>query len=185
MNNIKTARLWLPSFKKQTIHVILTVSTAILLPQIFHLLGLSLGRGADIGQMFLPMYLPIMVASFLVPLPTAIIVAIISPFANYLLCRMPNIYMLPYMIIELVSLAFFCNALRPAKLPFFAKVLISQIASRMVKVLFALLAVGMFGMKAYSPSQIIFITLNGWYGVLLQLFCVPLILSFLEKQETK
>lgn len=185
MNNFTITMANFGAFKKQTICVILTVASAVLLPQIFHLLGIITGRGAAFSQMFLPMYLPVMIASFMLPLPTVLVISLLSPFISYLLCRMPNIYLLPYMTIELVAMSFSCSVLRFTKLHTVAKVFIAQIVSRLAKIAIFAIVFYIFVIKKFAPHSLISITINGFYGVLLQLFIVPPFLFYLKNKKTK
>lgn len=182
MNNFKSASGFL-AVKKQTALIILTVATAVLLPQIFHFLGKIIGADASFAQAFLPMYLPIMIASFLLPLPSAVIIAILSPLVSYFLSGMPNIFMLPYLTIELVSLAFVLGVLRYKKIPTVIKIIIAQIASRTVKIIFVAVAFYAFGIKNISIQTIISVTISGLYGVALQIIFVPLFLLWAKNRK--
>ena len=72
----------------------LFVSLAIVLPILFHAVGL--------GSAFLPMFFPIITAGFLVALPVAVTVGFISPLTSALLTGMPPFYP-PLAIIMMVE----------------------------------------------------------------------------------
>lgn len=74
---------------------------SISLPVLFHLLSL--------GSTFLPMFLPISMAAFILPLRLSISVAIVAPFISSVLTGMPPLAIPPIgivMILELIVLCF-------------------------------------------------------------------------------
>jgi len=77
---------------------------AITMPVLFHLLSL--------GHTFLPMFLPVAMAGFILPLRLSITVAVITPLISSVLTGMPPLIMPPIgivMILELAVLCFFNN----------------------------------------------------------------------------
>ena len=53
------------NIKVQTAATVIAVASAVALPQIFHLLGLVSNLGTSIGETFLPMHLPVIMAGLL------------------------------------------------------------------------------------------------------------------------
>jgi hypothetical protein len=101
---------------------------AIVLPMVFHLVSL--------GHVFMPMFIPISLASFLLPLPPVIALCVVVPIFSSLLTGMPPLLMPPIgiiMIAELVTLASM-NRLFTARgrLPIFFAALIGAVISRAV-----------------------------------------------------
>ena len=46
---------------KEAAFILITLVSAVALPQLLHTLGIGLGIGGKLGQIFLPMYLPVMI----------------------------------------------------------------------------------------------------------------------------
>ncbi len=72
------------------------IAMGVLFPIIFHALSL--------GPVFLPMFIPILLAGFLLPLPVAISVGILTPLTSALLTQMPPMIIIPLMTLEAVIL---------------------------------------------------------------------------------
>ena len=53
------------SLRAKTIYTIAAIAGAVVLPQIFHTLGAVSGLGTSVGEAFLPMHLPIILAGLL------------------------------------------------------------------------------------------------------------------------
>ena len=49
---------------KETVFILLTVASAVIFPQLLHVIGAEVGVGGKLGQMLLPMYLPVMILGF-------------------------------------------------------------------------------------------------------------------------
>lgn len=77
----------------------------LILPIFFHLFGL--------GSTFLPMFLPILAGSLLLPWRLAIAIALITPLASFLLTGMPPLYppVLPVMMLELCLISLIASAI--------------------------------------------------------------------------
>ena len=60
----RTIRKTAINLSKEALFILVTVASAVILPQILHGAGLALGVGGQLGQMFLPMYLPVMILGF-------------------------------------------------------------------------------------------------------------------------
>lgn len=69
------------SSKNKVLFTILTIGFGITLPRIFHLF--------DLGSMFLPMFIPIAVTSFILPLHYIITASLITPMLSTALFGMP------------------------------------------------------------------------------------------------
>ena len=51
--------------RKKTAATVLAVIAAVVLPQVFHSVGIVSGTGPALGQSFLPMHLPILIAALI------------------------------------------------------------------------------------------------------------------------
>jgi hypothetical protein len=84
---------------KSSVWVSLSVISSVALPQIFHYFGIISGSGGSFGQMFLPMYLPVLILAFRTNALLGVIAGILSPIISFSLTAMPNMTMMPYVII--------------------------------------------------------------------------------------
>jgi hypothetical protein len=73
------------------------MALGIVIPYFFHAVGL--------GSMFLPMFWPVAVAAFFLPIPYAAAVGVLTPFLSFLVSGMPPPPTLYRMIFELVALS--------------------------------------------------------------------------------
>ena len=95
------------SLKAQTAGAILAMLSAVALPQLVHLLGGSMGVGTALGEMLLPMHLPIILAGLLIGPYAAGIAGLLSPLVSFALTGMPMAAMLPFMMIHFSKIHLF------------------------------------------------------------------------------
>ena len=126
--------------KNNAIVAAIAVISAIILPQLFHLVGL--------GAAFLPMQLPVFAAAFLAGPVVGLTVGVFSPLISYALSGMPGAAMVPYLMVELAVYGLAFGMLRSAKFNLFFKLLIAQAVGRAV-----LFAIG--GEVAFVPGIIL------------------------------
>ena len=62
---MKTRAISMAEIRRKVLLTALMVSVAVILPQICHLLGGQLGYGSKLGEMLLPMHLPVMLAGMM------------------------------------------------------------------------------------------------------------------------
>lgn len=158
---------------KSSVWVSLSVISAVALPQIFHYFGIISGNGGSFGQMFLPMYLPVLILAFRTNALLGVISGILSPIISFSLTAMPNTDMLPYITIELVCFGLFAGLLADKRWNPFVKILLVQILSRIVRIAATLIIVS-FVQSAVITSTVIFNTvITAIPGYILQLLVVP------------
>ena len=146
----------------------------VLFPVLFHFTGL--------GSTFLPMFLPVVMASTLMPPPFAVSVAVITPLVSNLFTGMPPIYppILLLVIVELLIISSLTSYLYFLKRKsIFLTLVIVMIADRLVLFLFIMLFAGYLGFPAnfYSAAAV----LHGIPGIILIFVIVPVSLQFLKK----
>lgn len=171
------------SLKTQTLAVIGAVAGAVILPQLFHIMGAVSGLGTSLGETFLPMHLPIILAGLLAGPYVGAVSGILSPILSSLMTGMPAYTMLPFMIIELCAYGLCAGLLRNVKLPTIAKVVIAQIAGRGIRALAILTAVYAFGNNAVPVSVIWNSIAVGIFGLALQWALIPLIVYRVERRN--
>ena len=102
------------SVKTQTLATIVAIVAAVVLPQLFHLMGAVSGLGTALGETFLPMHLPIILAGLLAGPYVGAIAGVLSPLISFALTGMPTAAMLPFMMIELFVYGLTSGLLRNA-----------------------------------------------------------------------
>ncbi len=159
------------SVKTQTLATVGAIAAAVILPQLFHLMGAVSGLGTALGETFLPMHLPIILAGPYV----GAIAGVLSPLISFALTGMPTVAMLPFMMIELCVYGLSAGLLRSVNLPNIVKVLIAQVAGRGVRAIAILIAVYAFGNTAVPVAVIWNSIVAGIFGIVLQWALIPLI----------
>lgn len=161
------------SLSRQALYTLLTVTAAVILPQIAHLIGILTGTGAVIGQILMPMYLPVLLLGFCVGPVAGAAAGILSPIVSFAVSGMPNSALLPFMVIELFCFGLFSGILRGVKINTYLKVLAVLLIGRGVR--FAAVAVGIYLFKSNSLSlqSTLNIIVIGIPGAVLQLLSVP------------
>ena len=153
------------------------VSLAVALPQLFHLVGGWLGVQTALGEIFLPMHLPVMLAGFFGGPIAGLVVGLASPLISHGLTGMPLAVMLPFMMVELAGYGVCAGLLRRHKMPTVCKVLIAQVAGRGLRAL--ALVVAHYGLDVKAPPlSIIWTSISlGLVGIVLQLVLIPLLMK--------
>ena len=170
------------SIKAQAIGTIIALISAVALPQIVHVIGAASGMGTSLGEALLPMHLPIILVGLLAGPYAAGIAGFLSPLASFALSGMPEVVMLPFMMIELCAYGLFAGLLRNAKISTIAKVLIAQIAGRAVRGI--ALAIGFYALNtAVAPITVLTSITAGLFGIVLQLVIIPLAVYRLKEAD--
>lgn len=162
------------SIKTQTLAAIGAIASAVILPQLFHLMGAISGMGTALGETFLPMHLPIILVGLLSGPYVGAVSGLLAPLLSFALTGMPTSAMLPFMMIELCVYGLTAGLLWNVKMPTLAKVVISQIAGRGVRAVAILLAVYAFQSNAIPVAIIWNSIATGVFGLALQWALIPL-----------
>lgn len=164
----------------QALAAVTATVSAVVLPQIFHLLGMMSGLGSALGETFLPMHLPILLVGLLAGPYAGAAAGLLSPLASFALTGMPASAMLPFMMIELCVYGLTSGLLRDVKFPTIGKVLCAQVAGRAVRAVAILLAFYAFGSHAV-PVAVIWKSIGaGIFGLILQWVLLPLLMYRIE-----
>ena len=177
----RTSRSIALRITKEAAFILLTVASAVVFPQILHTLGAAIGIGGQLGQMLLPMYLPVMILGFYRGEIPAAITGILAPLVSFMLTEMPAKAILPYIIIELVATGIFAGVLTRVK--FFAplRVLSVQILAKIVRL--SVLAVVLCSTTGtLTASALTAGIITSVPGLILQLVVVSLVIV---KKESK
>ena len=165
--------------RKKTAATVLAVIAAVVLPQVFHSVGIVSGTGPALGQSFLPMHLPILIAALIAGPVVGIIAGLFSPLISFALTGMPASAMLPFMMVELLVYGFAAGALKDVKLPVILKVIIAQFFGRGVR---AAAILASFYIQAVSSSVILSSIVQGLPGLILQWSIIPLFIFWYNKR---
>lgn len=177
---VKTTGKSCLSIKVQTLSALFAIISAVVLPQIFHILGTISGLGTIPGDVFLPMHLPIILVGLLAGPYAGAISGLLAPVVSFSLSGMPNIIILPFMVIELFAYGLTSGILRNIKIPTILKVFISQICGRVAFLLSILTSVYISGNSSISINAILNSLRSGIFGIVIQLILFPLIIYRIE-----
>ena len=153
--------------------VALFLALCILVPIIFHFIGA--------GPVLLPMFLPIILAGFLIEFPLAILVGLLAPWISALTTGMPPLF--PTALImsvegaiaaAVVSYLFFNK-----KSPVWSCLILGVLAERVALVIMGIIIAPLFDLPAelFSFYKII----ESLPGIFLQLILIPIVLKMLWK----
>lgn len=171
------------TMKARTAATLAAVIAAVAVPQFFHMLGAASGMGAALGQTLLPMHLPILLVGLLAGPAAGLVAGALGPIASFALSGMPSAATLPFMILELAGYGLAAGLLAGTKLPAFAKVLLAQLAGRLVRAIAVLAAVYGLGAQTVAVASIWTSVAAGLPGLVLQWSLLPLMLFWLEHRE--
>ena len=170
------------SLGTKTAATLLAIVAAVVLPQLFHVIGAVSGQGTMLGVAFLPMHLPII---FVGLIAGPAVGAIAAPLVSFLLSGMPMLAMLPLMMVELCAYGLVAGLLRGIKLPSLAKVVIAQLAGRVVLTAATAIAVFAFGSSKAIAATWTSDLAAGLPGLALQWALIPLAAYWTESLIAK
>ena len=167
---------------KEAAFLLLTVVCAVLLPQIFHAVGILVGVGGKLGQIFLPMYIPVLIIGFYRGPATGALSGLLSPLVSFAITEMPSAALLPYITVELVAMGALAGLFAKSKLPAVPRVLSVQVIAKLIRI--AVLATVLFVSSGTLTASALFAgLLISLPGVVLQLALVSFLLIRKEKQH--
>ena len=182
---MQTAVLNKKNILKTALTTIIAAAAAVILPQIFHLVGMLSGTNALPGASFLPMHLPVFAAGLLGGPICGLAAGAVSPVLSSLISGMPVAAIVPLMTVELAGYGLVSGLLSKTKLPTLLNVLIAQIAGRAIKIAGAVAAVHIFGNYAVTAASVVDSTIVGLPGILLQILLLPLFVYRIKNTASK
>ncbi len=183
MANTTTKTMNRLSVKTQTLATIIAIVAAVTLPQLFHTLGAVSGLGTALGETFLPMHLPIILVGLLAGPYAGVIAGAIAPLLSFAVTGMPTGLMLPFIMIELATYGLSAGLLRNTKVPTFGKVVVSQLAGRVIRAIAILLAVYVLGNQMLNIAIIWKSIITGLPGILFQWTLLPLLMFWIDNRK--
>ena len=163
---------------------VLAIVAAVALPQLFHVIGAVSGQGTMLGVAFLPMHLPIIFVGLIAGPAAGAIAGAAAPLASFL-PGMPMLAMLPLMMVELFAYGLVAGLLREVKLPSLVKVVIVQLAGRVVLTAATAIAVFAFGSSKTVAATWTSDLAAGLPGLALQWALIPLAAYWTESLIAK
>ena len=173
------------SLGTKTAATLLAIVAAVVLPQLFHVIGAVSGQGTMLGVAFLPMHLPIIFVGLIAGPAVGAIAGAAAPLVSFLLSGMPMLVMLPLMMVELCAYGLVAGLLRGIKLPSLAKVVIAQLAGRVVLTAATAIAVFAFGSSKAIAATWTSDLAAGLPGLALQWALIPLAAYWTESLIAK
>ena len=164
---------------------VLAIVAAVALPQLFHVIGAVSGQGTMLGVAFLPMHLPIIFVGLIAGPAAGASAGAAAPLASFLLSGMPMLAMLPLMMVELFAYGLVAGLLREVKLPSLVKVVIVQLAGRVVLTAATAIAVFAFGSSKTVAATWTSDLAAGLPGLALQWALIPLAAYWTESLIAK
>lgn len=148
---------------------------AVLLPQLFHVIGL--------GPAFLPMFLPVMMGSMLLSWKFALALAVIAPLVSWGFTGMPPLVppVLPVILAELTAISLILSLLHVhLKRPVWLALLLAITADRLLLFALIYLVAPLFGLK--GPFFSLSLVLVGIPGIVIQILVIPAALKLIDQK---
>ncbi|MEG1845609.1 MAG: ECF transporter S component [Oscillospiraceae bacterium] len=157
------------------------IALGVLIPQIFHLIG-----GKSLGNMLLPMHLPILIGGFILPTVPAMLCGIIAPIISSLLTGMPPMPRLIFMVFELAAYGFFTSLFfKKLKLNAILSLVLSMLCGRAVYFLSLVIAINILGISITGMTSawaaVLAAVSTGIIGIIVQIIIIPIIVIALKK----
>ncbi len=146
----------------------------VLFPLLFHFAGL--------GSAFLPMFLPIIAGSLLLPPSVALTIAILTPLVSFLFTGMPPLYppILLLVMVELMTVSFISSFLHYRRnLSVWITLIAAVLADRVILFFFVMALARYLGFpeRFYSAGAVIY----GLPGIIMIFIVIPPVLKFLKQ----
>lgn len=163
------------SLAAKAITAVTAIAAAVLLPQLFHAIGVVSGTGAALGSALLPMHIPVLLAGYICGPVVGLTAGVLSPVVSFCITKMPAAALLPFMIIELGVYGLVSGLLSRTKLHAFAQLLLTQLAGRAARAAAVLAAIYLLGNTQLAADSAYAFIAAGLYGILLQWALIPLL----------
>ncbi len=159
------------------------VLTAVLLPQVFHTIGIISGTGASVGAAFLPMHLPVLATGFVCGPVVGLIAGILSPIISFCISGMPTAALVPFITLELAVYGLTSGLLSRTSLNGFVQLLLTQIAGRAARAAAMLAVMAVSGTLETGLAAIPAFITAGLFGIVLQWMCIPSLMAYFNRRN--
>ena len=119
---------------KEAALIAVALVSAVLLPQIVHAIGVLAGVGGMLGQILLPMYIPVLIIGFYRGPVSGILTGLAAPLVSFAITQMPAESILPYITVELVAMGALAGFLSNVKLFPTLRVLAVQLGAKVMRI---------------------------------------------------
>lgn len=164
------------SIKTQTIASLIAIVGAVVIPQVFHLIGIVSGAGTAPGEVFLPMHLPIILVGLISGPYAGAIAGLLGPVVSSSITGMPGQRILPFMMFELFGYGVVAGSIRNLKFSTITKVILTQIGGRACRVLAILAAILIWDNQTLKISSVLDSVITGLPGLIVQWILIPLLM---------
>lgn len=163
---------------KKMVEASFFLALGLILPMLFHQFGM-------LGQLLLPMHIPVLLCGFILGKRYGSLVGFITPFLSSVLTGMPPIY--PTALAMALELAVYGYAagyfFKKKNINIILSLVIAMILGRIVSGMANLILFSMAG-KPYAFSMFITASfVKPVWGIILQLIAIPTIVTVLEKAK--
>ena len=177
-----TLRKSVINLSKEAAFILLTIVCAVILPQIFHAVGILLGIGGTLGQIFLPMYIPVLILGFYRGPVSGAVTGLIAPLVSFAITEMPSAALLPFITLELVAIGLLAGIFSKVKLPAVLRVLSVQLMAKAVRLV--AVAISLYATNGTVVASKLFAgILTSVPGIILQLVLVTFLIMKKEAQH--
>ncbi len=159
--------------RDRTIATALALVAAVVLPEVFHALGAATGVGPSVAQALLPMHLPVLLVGLLAGPVAGGVTGVMAPLIAFALSGMPPAEILPFMAVELAAYGIVAGLLDSHPMGTLRKVLIAQVAGRVVRLVAVVVAASTMGNVTTQLAAGWDATLAAWPGIVLQWCLIP------------
>lgn len=147
------------------------------------------GQIPEIGNMLLPMHLPVLLAGYIVGGPSAMMVGAIAPVLRSVIWGMPPMFPKAVgMAFELAVYGFVSGTLYSKSQKNTKAVFVSLIAAMIAgRLVWGVVSLILYGIMGNVFTIVLFVTeafVNAIPGIILQLVLIPLLVSALKKTNT-
>ncbi|MEN6357551.1 MAG: ECF transporter S component [Armatimonadota bacterium] len=146
-------------------------------PILFHMVNM--------GMVFLPMHLPVLICGLYVSAPVAFAVGVVTPLISSAITGMPPLIPTGVLMpLELGVLAGSASLFsRKLKLPVILSVMLAMTAARLVGGLERVIIAPMMGLQQGFVAYLAFSVIESWPGIALQLVVAPIVVRVLKTKR--
>ncbi|MDA3846676.1 MAG: ECF transporter S component [Vallitaleaceae bacterium] len=165
---------------RKIVYTGLFAALGIILPQAFHMIG-----GPTIGQIFLPIHLPVLIGAMLLGPMSGVLIALVSIIVGVLL-GMPPMPIAIFMLVELVVYGLVAGYLYNVKrVNVYIALIGAMILGRLVELGAIILALRLFEVKLPPVFGTIAMFATSIPGIIIQVILVPALILVLERAVGK
>ncbi len=169
---MKTKALQKTNIRNKTLATVIAVISAVALPQIAHIIGSYAGFGSSVGETFLPMHLPVILAGFVGGPVVGSVAGALAPVISFGLTGMPTAVALPFIVIEVFTYGLVSGMLSKVRLNSFLKILAVQLSGRVMRIAAVAAATVVFGFEGMTVTAVLSSMALGVAGIIIQWIAV-------------